>query len=102
MAEKPTDEMKKQTAEMGAVLQKIAPEVARDVNLHRPYRPQLLADSVKVKLELSDDWKFTMTVTYGGEDLTWSEHYLTMLTLGKAEDLPLLFLRHLRYLLRVI
>lgn len=88
--ETPTKEQKEHFERIGRhTLQRLAAGVARNINLHRK-TPYLLADSVKVSLELTDDWKVVLTVSYANKFLKESEEYATLLLKSK-DDLTLFY-----------
>jgi hypothetical protein len=73
---KPSKEQKENFERIGRLtLQRLAPGIARNINLHRPKSPQLLADSVKASLELTDDWLLVLTIGYADRFLKESVKY---------------------------
>lgn len=87
----PSKEQKENFERIGRLtLQRLAPGVARNINLHRPKSPQLLADSVKASLELTDDWLIVLTLSYADRFVKESVKYDDILVKHK-DDFPLYF-----------
>jgi len=98
--ETPTEEQKAVFSKLSKSLQHLAVIAARQQNMTRPRR-HILADSVKVSLQLEDNWKAHLQVTYGGDVYESSIDY-ALLTLYNPDDLLTVFAKDLDRLIAKI